>query len=99
MKVKLLVSLVLFSSICSLNAQEEKMDSLSYSLGVLVAQNLKSQGFDECDKAKAFKREFDPNLRKLAVEFSQRVKTLLIRFHHKQIALGAEVIKPWARKV
>jgi FKBP-type peptidyl-prolyl cis-trans isomerase FklB len=28
---------------------ETKMDSLSYSLGVLVAQNLKSQGFDELE--------------------------------------------------
>ena len=49
MKVKLLTTLVLLSSLFSLNAQEEKMDSLSYSLGVLVAQNLKKQGFDELD--------------------------------------------------
>ena len=31
-----------------LNAQEE-MDSLSYSMGVLVAQNLKQQGFNDLD--------------------------------------------------
>jgi FKBP-type peptidyl-prolyl cis-trans isomerase FklB len=37
----------------SLQAQDltKKMDSLSYSLGVLVAQNLKSQGFDNVNSA------------------------------------------------
>jgi FKBP-type peptidyl-prolyl cis-trans isomerase FklB len=38
---------VLFLS--SINAQE--MDTLSYSLGVLVAQNLKNQGFEKLDAA------------------------------------------------
>lgn len=52
MKVKLLAMLVLLSSVFSLTAQDEvKMDSVSYSLGVLVAQNLKNQGFDELDPA------------------------------------------------
>lgn len=36
--------------ITSINAQQ-KMDSLSYSLGVLVAQNLKGQGFENLDGA------------------------------------------------
>lgn len=49
MRILLLtISLALVSQL-SLQAQEEitNMDSLSYSLGVLVAQNLKSQGFQE----------------------------------------------------
>ncbi|MCO6478307.1 MAG: FKBP-type peptidyl-prolyl cis-trans isomerase [Phaeodactylibacter sp.] len=41
----LLGGLFLFSSV---NAQE--MDSLSYSLGVLLGQNLKSQGFDKINE-------------------------------------------------
>lgn len=50
MKVKLLAWLVFVTSVFSLTAQDEvKMDSVSYSLGILVAQNLKNQGFDELD--------------------------------------------------
>jgi FKBP-type peptidyl-prolyl cis-trans isomerase FklB len=44
-KTMLLLAGVFFLS--SINAQE--MDSLSYSLGVLVAQNLKNQGFEKLD--------------------------------------------------
>lgn len=44
-KTMLLIAGVLFLS--SINAQQ--MDSVSYSLGVLMAQNLKSQGFDKLD--------------------------------------------------
>ncbi len=47
MTVLLLGGLFLFSFV---NAQQN-MDSLSYSLGILLAQNLKSQGFDELDEA------------------------------------------------
>ena len=46
-KTMLLMAGVLFFS--SINAQQ--MDSVSYSLGLLVAQNLKSQGFDKLDAA------------------------------------------------
>lgn len=46
-KTMLLIAGVLFFS--SINAQQ--MDSVSYSLGLLVAQNLKSQGFDKLDAA------------------------------------------------
>lgn len=42
--VPLLIGALLFMT--TLNAQEE-MDSLSYSLGILMAQNLQSQGFEE----------------------------------------------------
>ena len=44
--------LALFSQ-TSLQAQDEKtaMDTVSYSLGVLVAQNLKSQGFEDLKAA------------------------------------------------
>ena len=38
--------LFLFSTV---NAQQE-MDSLSYSLGVLLGQNLQSQGFEKIDE-------------------------------------------------
>jgi len=44
-KTMLLIAGVLFLS--SINAQQ--MDSVSYSLGVLMAQNLKKQGFDKLD--------------------------------------------------
>lgn len=43
-----LISTLIF--ITTINAQQ-KMDSLSYSLGVLVAQNLKGQGFENLDGA------------------------------------------------
>jgi FKBP-type peptidyl-prolyl cis-trans isomerase FklB len=42
--MSLLVGILIFSSI---NAQQ--MDSVSYSLGVLIAQNLKNQGFENLD--------------------------------------------------
>ena len=42
--ISLLVGILIFSSI---NAQQ--MDSVSYSLGVLIAQNLKNQGFENLD--------------------------------------------------
>ena len=49
-KIKTIVflfgGLFLFSSV---NAQQE-MDSLSYSLGILLGQNLQSQGFDKIDE-------------------------------------------------
>jgi FKBP-type peptidyl-prolyl cis-trans isomerase FklB len=43
-----LLGILLVSS--TVNAQQQ-MDSLSYSLGVLLAENLKQQGFDELDEA------------------------------------------------
>ena len=42
--ISLFVGILIFSSI---NAQQ--MDSVSYSLGVLIAQNLKNQGFENLD--------------------------------------------------
>ena len=49
-KIFLIVALALVSQI-NVHAQEEtkEMKSVSYSLGVLVAQNLKSQGFKDID--------------------------------------------------
>jgi FKBP-type peptidyl-prolyl cis-trans isomerase FklB len=51
MRILLLTVVLSLSGQLTLQAQEEKtnMDSLSYSLGVLVAQNLKSQGFEDLD--------------------------------------------------
>ena len=51
MRTLLIILMLALVSQYSLQAQAEKvnMDSLSYSLGVLVAQNLKSQGFDQVD--------------------------------------------------
>lgn len=48
MRILLLTVVLSLAGQFTLQAQEEKtnMDSLSYSLGVLVAQNLKSQGFE-----------------------------------------------------
>ncbi len=51
MRILLLTVVLSLAGQFTLQAQEEKtnMDSLSYSLGVLVAQNLKSQGFENLD--------------------------------------------------
>ena len=48
MRILLLTVVLSLAGQLTLQAQEEKtnMDSLSYSLGVLVAQNLKSHGFE-----------------------------------------------------
>ena len=52
MKSSLILIICLACSI-GLSAQnnEETMDSLSYSLGVMIAKNLKSQGFDNLTAA------------------------------------------------
>lgn len=51
MRIFLFTMMLAFISQTSLQAQDEKtnMDTVSYSLGVLVAQNLKSQGFENLD--------------------------------------------------
>ena len=51
MRILFLTLILTLAGRTDLTAQSEKnnMDSLSYSLGVLVAQNLKSQGFDQLD--------------------------------------------------
>lgn len=49
MKAILLGALFFIGSTSITHAQTELMDSLSYSLGVLLAQNLKNQGFDSVD--------------------------------------------------
>jgi FKBP-type peptidyl-prolyl cis-trans isomerase FklB len=51
MRILLLTVVLSLAGQFTLQAQEEKtnMDPLSYSLGVLVAQNLKSQGFEGLD--------------------------------------------------
>ena len=49
MKTKILLMLALMTSFFYTNAQDTDMDSVSYSLGVLMAQNLTQQGFDKVD--------------------------------------------------
>ncbi len=49
MQAKICFLLVCLTSFFYTQAQETDMDSVSYSLGVLMAQNLKGQGFDELD--------------------------------------------------
>lgn len=51
LKKVLTLLLLLFFSISAIRAQnnEPTMDSVSYSLGILLAQNLKQQGFDSVD--------------------------------------------------
>ncbi len=46
----LLVFAALFTSLCAQNSKLT-MDSVSYSVGVLIAENLKSQGVDKVDPA------------------------------------------------
>ncbi len=45
-----LLTLIIVST-WGLTLQAQSMDSLSYSLGVLVGQNLRQQGFDKIDAA------------------------------------------------
>lgn len=45
------IMLCLFTSSAIAQNSKNSMDSVSYSLGVLVGQNLKSQGFDKLDPA------------------------------------------------
>ena len=52
-----------------LNAQEE-MDSLSYSMGILVAQNLKQQGFDDLEGT-SFAKGLEDVMRGNALQISQ----------------------------
>ena len=51
MKKNFLLLLVFFAGLFTSHAQaqESNMDSVSYSLGILMAQNLKSQGFENLD--------------------------------------------------
>lgn len=53
MRILLLTMVLTLAGQLTLRAQEEKtnMDSVSYSLGILMAQNLKKQGFDELEAA------------------------------------------------
>jgi FKBP-type peptidyl-prolyl cis-trans isomerase FklB len=53
MRIFLFIVMLVLMSQTSLQAQDEKtdMDTVSYSLGVLMAQNLKSQGFDNLKAA------------------------------------------------
>jgi FKBP-type peptidyl-prolyl cis-trans isomerase FklB len=52
MKKTLLLASLFCSLICGLQAQTaSKMDTISYNLGVLIAQNLKRQGFNGIDAA------------------------------------------------
>ncbi len=46
---KIAIALLVSSLFTSLQAQNNTMDSVSYALGVLFAQNLKQQGIDEVD--------------------------------------------------
>lgn len=48
---KIALSLLLLILVGGMQAQTNKMDSVSYALGVLFAQNLKQQGMDEVNSA------------------------------------------------
>ncbi len=48
---KIALSLLLLIFVGGMQAQTNTMDSVSYALGVLFAQNLKQQGMDEVDSA------------------------------------------------
>ena len=47
----LLVFATIFTSLCAQHLKSSIMDSVSYSVGVLIAENLKSQGMDKVDAA------------------------------------------------
>lgn len=86
--------------ITSINAQQ-KMDTLSYSLGVLVAQNLKGQGFENLDgssMAQAIDDVLNDSALKIDVETAnQQVQDFLTaqdaKKHEEVIAVGKKFLE------
>ena len=85
-------ALFLFSFV---NAQQN-MDSLSYSLGVLLAQNLKSQGFDKIDDA-SFHEAFNAVMagKELAIDAQQANSVIQQYMMEQQKAKEAEQAKEY----
>lgn len=78
-------------------AQNQSMDTLSYSVGVLIAQNLKQQGFkmvESADVAEAVKDVFGGNALKISAEEAGQVVDQYMREQQqKQSAVEIEAGK------
>lgn len=107
MKAKLcLLTLFLISSLLQVQAQKNTMDTVSYSLGMLMASNLKQQGFDELD-APSFMAAMkavmagEPTLFD-ANEANQKVQAYMqgaqAKKHEKNIKAGADFLAENAKR-
>ncbi|HMN91384.1 MAG TPA: FKBP-type peptidyl-prolyl cis-trans isomerase [Saprospiraceae bacterium] len=99
------VTLISFTGATAQNTNT-KMDSVSYSLGVLMAQNLKQQGFDKVDAAslvKGFEDVVQGNALKISAdEANQVVSTYMQAKQAKQyegvIAAGQQFLAENAKR-
>ncbi len=97
---KSLLLLIACSSFALVQAQKQKftMDSLSYSVGVLVAQNLKSQGLNKLDPnslAQAIEDVINGN--ELAINQDQAQQVYLQHMERQKLALKEENLA-WLEK-
>ncbi len=99
------ITLISFTGATAQNTNT-KMDSVSYSLGVLMAQNLKQQGFDKVDAAslvKGFEDVVQGNALKISAdEANQVVSTYMQAKQAKQyegvIAAGQQFLSENAKR-
>ena len=105
-KITLLFSFALFiSSLCAQNLKNN-MDSVSYSVGVLIAKNLKKQGMDSIDAsamAAAVSDVFSDKALKISPEqantiFQQYMKKQSEKIHAPKIAPGKEFLATNAKR-
>jgi FKBP-type peptidyl-prolyl cis-trans isomerase FklB len=108
MMFRFILSVITLISFTGATAQNTntKMDSVSYSLGVLMAQNLKQQGFDKVDAAslvKGFEDVVQGNALKISAdEANQVVSTYMQAKQAKQyegvIAAGQQFLSENAKR-
>lgn len=105
-KSALLLSFAVFiSSICAQN-EINNMDTVSYSVGVLIAKNLKKQGMEKIDAASmaaAVEDVFSGNTLKISPEqantfFQQYMKQQSERINADKIALGKSFLEENAKR-
>lgn len=85
----------------SIIAQNQSMDSLSYSVGVLIAQNLKQQGLqklESADVAKAINdvlagNELDISVEEASMLFETHMKAAAAKQHEGIIQEGADFLE------
>ncbi len=111
----LLVFATLFTSLCAQNAKftslsaqnfNSTMDSVSYSVGVLIAENLKSQGIEQVDAASlaaAVNDVFSGNALKIPLEqassiFQAHMKKQSEKANAGKIAAGKAYLEENAKK-
>lgn len=82
MKRSILFFLII-SSFYSLNTYAQLQDTISYSLGILIAQNLKDQGFDQIDQA-SFMQAFNDIDQGTAQMTTQEANSIMQEYHMAQ---------------